>query len=85
MNKYVNKYNKKNENKMRNLNSQRPKDYWSILNRLKNRSKVEMPGVESLYEHFKTVNNNPDHNTDVTDILVQVNLDEYFKQSLHRR
>ena len=53
INKYINKFNKENEKKLRSLNSKQPKDYWKLLNSLKDKSKVETPNLDALFTHWK--------------------------------
>lgn len=56
MNKFINKYNKENESKLRNMQRKQPKDYWKYLNSLKNKKNIEKPDLSVLYEHFKAMN-----------------------------
>ena len=74
MNKYKNYYNKINENKLRLLNSKNPRDYWKYLNSINAKDKGEMPPLESLYKHFREVNNDLSHEHDDQSILSQINL-----------
>ena len=56
MNKFINKHNKNNETRLRNMHNKRPKDYWKILNSVKNRTTKEMPDAEIFYDYFKDCN-----------------------------
>ena len=49
MNKYINIYNRNNKNKLRNMQSKRPKDYWKYLNRINEKKPTEMPTLEAMY------------------------------------
>lgn len=61
MNKYINKFNKSNEDKLRRLQSKQPKSYWKILNKFKNKnSNKSFPKLQELYTHFKNINNSDD-------------------------
>ena len=67
MNKFINKYNKKNESKLRNMLRKQPKDYWKYLNSLKNKQQIEKPDLNVLFEHFKLMNfddSDSDHGCD---------------------
>ena len=75
MNKHINKYNKENEYKLRKMQSKRPKDYWKYLNKANQTIKTNnTPTVEALFEHFKKVSNNTDHDVDDNDILHQIQI-----------
>ena len=56
MNKYINKHNKNNEAKLRNLHKKRPKDYWKLLNSLQNKNSKDMPDTKTFYDYFKDCN-----------------------------
>ena len=78
MNKYINQYNKNNEDKLRNMHSKRPKDYWRYLNRINRMDKtnVDTPTIESLYQHFKKASNNNDHDLDDSEIISKINISD---------
>ena len=59
MNKYTNKYNKENDMKLRQLHSKKPKEYWKILNKIKNKKHVKGPDLQNSDN-----NNNEDENED---------------------
>ena len=56
MNNYINKHNKGNESKLRNMHRKRPKEYWKFLNSLKTKKPNEQPDLNEFYEHFKNIN-----------------------------
>ena len=56
LNNYINKHNKANESKLRNMHRKRPKEYWKFLNSLKNKKQNEQPDLNEFYEHFKNIN-----------------------------
>ena len=41
MNKYINIHNQNNEQKLRTMQTKRPKDYWKILNSLKSKENAK--------------------------------------------
>ena len=47
--------------KIRNLKSTNPKQYWKILNSNKQNKNNTLPDLTSLYDHFKTLNKNSDN------------------------
>ena len=49
------------EQKIRNLKSTNPKQYWKILNSNKQNKNNTLPDITSLYDHFKTLNKNSDN------------------------
>ena len=49
------------EQKIRNLKSTNPKQYWKILNSNKQNKNNTLPDIASLYDHFKTLNKNSDN------------------------
>lgn len=60
MNIYINKYNKENENKLRNMNKNNPKGYWRFINKLNAKPKVNGPDLQELYNYFKNSNQKED-------------------------
>ena len=78
MNKYINRYNKNNEDKLRTMHSKQPKDYWKYLNKLNkiNTKNENTPTVESLYQHFKKASNNEEHEMDDSDILSKIDVSD---------
>ena len=71
MNKHINKYNKENESKLRQMQKNRPKEYWKMLNKLKTKTKAKAPKLDQLYKHFKNINNteSQDENINLNEIL----------------
>ena len=58
MNKFISKYNKQNEKKLRHLQSKSPKEYWKFIHSLKSKTNINTPTLEEFYEHFKILNSN---------------------------
>ena len=56
MNKFIAKHKKTTQQKLRNLQSKNPKDYWKFINSLKNKTATNTPTLEEFYEHFKMLN-----------------------------
>ena len=57
INTYTCKHKTRNERKLRELHSRRPRDFWKILNNLNANSTPEnSPDVETFYNYFKSVN-----------------------------
>ena len=66
MHKFINEHEHRNENKLRSMNKQKPKDYWRFLNSLKKKPQVEQPSLSELFDYFKEQNtsNDPENNAD---------------------
>lgn len=65
MNKHITNYNKRNEQTLRTMNTKNPKAYWKYLKTVQpNKKQTVKPQLETLYNHFKTVSNDPSHNLD---------------------
>ena len=56
MNLHINKYNKSTEEKLRQLKSKNPKDFWNIINSLEKSWDNNSIDIETLYDLFKTLN-----------------------------
>ena len=54
--KFISQYRKKNESKLRNKQSSKPKEYWKLLNSLNTQSNRNTPNLEEFVEHFKNLN-----------------------------
>ena len=65
MNKYINIHNQNNEQKLRTMQTKRPKDYWKFLNSLKSKENAEKPDIHTLYDFFKNVNVHYDDSEDI--------------------
>ena len=66
-------YNKKLHNKLRNLKSSKPKEYWSLLNPKKQNHNKDI-GIKPLYDHFKMINditNQSNVNFDINNMPVE--------------
>ena len=54
---YINQHKWKNANKLRQLHTRRPKEYWRYLNSLsKNKSSGKSPSLQEFIEHFRNIN-----------------------------
>ena len=57
MNTFIQKHRSKNERKLRHMHSNRPKDFWKILNSFNTESKQnKMPDIQNFYEYYKNTN-----------------------------
>ena len=56
MNFYINKFNHNIQDKLRNLKSTNPKDYWKIINSLSKKKDNDKIDIEILHEFFKNLN-----------------------------
>ena len=66
-------FNKNLHNKLRNIKSTKPKEYWNLLNP-KKRNKNNAIDITSLYNHFKILNedpNNVDSSIDINEISLE--------------
>ena len=64
MDKFISQYRKKNESKLRKMQSSKPKEYWKLLNSLNTRSNKNTPNLEEFVEHFKNLNKSQREDTD---------------------
>ena len=70
MNRYINKYNHGKEQKLREMHSKSPKQYWQFFNNIKGKSNTKTPSVEVFYEYFEKLNqNDSSHSQDGLDDL----------------
>ena len=53
MNKFIAKHKKSTQQKLRQLQSKCPKDYWRFINSIKHKTNANMPDIKDFYEHFK--------------------------------
>ena len=64
MNLHINKHKWKNANKLRQMHTAKPKEYWRYLNTVtNNKSKVKTPPMQYFFEYFKNVNASETHET----------------------
>ena len=73
LNFHINKHNFQLQNKLRQLHSSRPKEFWRLLNRLDSKSTDEKIKIEELYEYSKNLNSNELHEDDDIQINLQNN------------
>ena len=69
MNKYISKYRKEQEQKLRNLQSKTPKEYWRYLNSLHKNKNTDMPQAECFLNYYKNIDieNADDHDKTFSD------------------
>ena len=81
LNKHINKYTKRKQNKLRYMAKHEPKEYWKFLNSLKRKTKADSPSVDSFHDYFKDLYS---CNT-ATDIDHEIQFDfENAEESLNR-
>ena len=57
MNYHINKHTFKNANKLRQMPSAKPKEYWRYLNSInKTKSNATMPPIQEFYNYYKNIN-----------------------------
>ena len=67
MNKYISKYRKEQEQKLRHLQSKNPKEYWRYLNSLHKNKHTDMPQAECFLNYYKNIDKENDHNETFSD------------------
>ena len=82
MNKYIAKHRKYNENKLRNLQSKHPKQYWKFLNSLKTQDKHNGPNLNEFYEYFKDLNTSENEDADISDFQYTINNNEMLNSGI---
>ena len=73
MNRKRHTFNKKMHEKLRKLKTTKPKEYWNLLNPKKRNSNNQI-NIEALYDHFKSLNEDPHMNNanfDANQILIE--------------
>ena len=55
MNKHINNYKRKQQNKLRQMQTKDPKAYWKYINSLKGKTSEDMPSVNEFFEHFSKI------------------------------
>lgn len=76
INKYINKYNRNMELKLRTRQIKAPKDHWNYLNGINTKKHTDMPPLGSMYEYFKQTSNTDTHDTNEGEILNKIDLDD---------
>ncbi|MCW4343918.1 MAG: reverse transcriptase family protein [Candidatus Thiodiazotropha endolucinida] len=56
LNSYINKHNQSTQQKLRNMKSKRPKDFWKIINATDNKTKDDEIELKTFYDFFKNLN-----------------------------
>ena len=81
MNFYINKHNKSTQDKLRNLKSKNPKDFWKIMNSLDKAKGNERINIETLYNYFKTLNEQNENEEIAQDLDIDINNDDELLNS----
>ncbi|MES9885167.1 MAG: reverse transcriptase family protein [Sedimenticola sp.] len=78
MHKHIYKHKYRNEQKLRNMHKQHPKQYWKFINSLKSKSKTVKPSIDDLYTFFRDSNTNTDTDTqfNLTDDILRNSQEE---------
>lgn len=76
MNKFIDKHNQSNEQKLRNIHTKHPKEYWKFLNSIKSNETSEIPGISTFYEYFKEVNSSEYNLEEDSEIINDSNRDD---------
>ncbi|MEW8548328.1 MAG: hypothetical protein AB2693_32900, partial [Candidatus Thiodiazotropha sp.] len=76
MNKFIDKYNQSNEQKLRNLHNKHPKEYWKFLNSVKNKELSETPDINTFYEYFKEANSSEFNLEEDSELINDGDLDD---------
>lgn len=66
MNTHINKFNRETQENLRKLKSKNPKHFWKLINSLERNDDDSDINVETLYDYFKTLNENNDQGNDIT-------------------
>ena len=73
MNKYINLEQSKTQENLQKLHSNKPKEFWKILNSLEKKSDNPDLNLSEFYEYFKTSNSSGDPEDDQE---VHINLND---------
>ena len=77
MNKHINNHNEQTKIKLRNLHTQKPKEFWKIINSAETKSECSDLNLNEFLEYFHT--NNMDINEPSTDSLnINIHDDDYL-------
>lgn len=79
MNKYLNDYNRIYEKKIREINKNQLKDYWKLINKIVKRKKIEQLTLDSLFEFFKEVDNNPHNEQNDEEIIKNFDISNNYE------
>ena len=80
MNFQLNKHTKNMQNKLWKLKSKNPKEFWKIINSLENKHEEQNISIETLYDFFKGLNENNEHDNDDHDINIDWKMLEIVKK-----
>ncbi|MES9882143.1 MAG: reverse transcriptase family protein [Sedimenticola sp.] len=58
LNKHISRHKKKTQTKLSELHTNKPKDFWKILNRMDKPKLDENITIDNLYDYFKEINSN---------------------------
>ena len=68
---YINKHKTDKTNKLRNMQSKHPKDYWKYLNSLQRKQNNNEPSIDDFYEQFRAINQSNEVHEDIPDINIE--------------
>ena len=69
------------QNKLRKLKSNNPKEFWKNIHSLENKHEKQNINIETLYDFFKGLNENNEHDNDDHDINIDVTDDDEILNS----
>ena len=69
------------QNKLRKLKSNNPKEFWKIINSLENKHEEQNINIETVYDFFKGLNENNEHDNDDHNINIDVTDDDEILNS----
>ena len=81
MNLYLNKHVKNTQNRLRNLKTNNPKEFWKIINSLEKKEEDQNINLETLYDFFKGLNENNDVDENNNDINIDITDDDEILNS----
>lgn len=74
MHTYIKQHKTRNEQKLRDMHSNRPKDFWKILNNLgTNTTSDKIPDIQAFYEHYKNINTDEDMDANCETPNIEIN------------
>ena len=83
MNYFINEYKHKQADKLRNINTNNPKQYWKYINSLKHKPKINAtPTLNNFYGHFKQINSDENHVTHELNEPIKLSNNETLDQEI---
>ena len=81
MNLHINKFNQNTQEKLRNLKTSSPKDFWKLINNLECHKNDQNINLESLYNFFKDLNTFDDQSDDTNFSNIDISDDDELLNS----